>query len=107
MTDERTGREGLWRAERLSAEQRGHRSVLSVLLTSSARTRSGQQRPDGVRHAVGGQAGSLVQDVGRAHRRVLVVEAEGRELGDITTLRDPGVMAQLADTIKQRQPEEN
>jgi acetyl-CoA synthetase len=29
--------------------------------------------------------------------------AEGRELGDVTTLRDPDVMAQLQDKIKERE----
>jgi acetyl-CoA synthetase len=28
--------------------------------------------------------------------------AEGRELGDVTTLRDPDVMAQLQDKVKER-----
>ncbi|MDX6656912.1 MAG: hypothetical protein QOH62_1705, partial [Solirubrobacteraceae bacterium] len=32
--------------------------------------------------------------------------AEGRELGDVTTLRDPDVMSQLEDKIKERQSQE-
>jgi acetyl-CoA synthetase len=40
-------------------------------------------------------------------RRLLRDIAEGRELGDVTTLRDPDVMAQLEDRINQIQAEEN
>ena len=29
--------------------------------------------------------------------------AEGRELGDVTTLRDPDVMSQLGDKVRERQ----
>ena len=35
-------------------------------------------------------------------RRLLRDIAEGRELGDVTTLRDPAVMAQLESRIAQR-----
>ena len=45
---------------------------------------------------------------GKIMRRLLRDIAEGRELGDVTTLRDPAVMAQLEGRIKQRQAgEEN
>ena len=37
---------------------------------------------------------------GKIMRRLLKDIAEGRELGDVTTLRDPDVMAQLQDKIK-------
>ena len=40
---------------------------------------------------------------GKIMRRLLRDIAEGRELGDVTTLRDPDVMAQLEQKIKQRQ----
>jgi acetyl-CoA synthetase len=40
---------------------------------------------------------------GKIMRRLLRDIAEGRELGDVTTLRDPDVMAQLEDKIKERQ----
>jgi acetyl-CoA synthetase len=36
-------------------------------------------------------------------RRLLRDIAEGRELGDVTTLRDPDVMSQLDEKIKERQ----
>ena len=36
-------------------------------------------------------------------RRLLRDIAEGRELGDVTTLRDPDVMEQLEGKIKERQ----
>ena len=36
-------------------------------------------------------------------RRLLRDIAEGRELGDVTTLRDPDVMSQLGDKVKERQ----
>ena len=38
-------------------------------------------------------------------RRLLRDIAEGRELGDVTTLRDPDVMQQLEGKIKERQAE--
>jgi acetyl-CoA synthetase len=43
---------------------------------------------------------------GKIMRRLLKDIAEGRELGDVTTLRDPDVMAQLQDKIKERADEE-
>jgi acetyl-CoA synthetase len=43
---------------------------------------------------------------GKIMRRLLRDIAEGRALGDVTTLRDPTVMAQLEDKIKQEQSEE-
>jgi acetyl-CoA synthetase len=43
---------------------------------------------------------------GKIMRRLLRDIAEGRELGDVTTLRDPDVMAQLESKISERQAEE-
>jgi acetyl-CoA synthetase len=43
---------------------------------------------------------------GKIMRRLLRDIAEGRELGDVTTLRDPAVMSQLQDKVKERQSEE-
>ena len=43
---------------------------------------------------------------GKIMRRLLRDIAEGRELGDVTTLRDPDVMSQLEGRIKERQDEE-
>ena len=43
---------------------------------------------------------------GKIMRRLLRDIAEGRELGDVTTLRDPDVMAQLEEKVKERQDEE-
>jgi acetyl-CoA synthetase len=43
---------------------------------------------------------------GKIMRRLLRDIAEGRELGDVTTLRDPDVMGQLEEKIKERQDEE-
>jgi len=40
---------------------------------------------------------------GKIMRRLLRDIAEGRELGDVTTLRDPDVMAALSDKVKARQ----
>jgi acetyl-CoA synthetase len=40
---------------------------------------------------------------GKIMRRLLRDIAEGRELGDVTTLRDPAVMEQLNEKIKERQ----
>jgi acetyl-CoA synthetase len=42
---------------------------------------------------------------GKIMRRLLRDIAEGRELGDVTTLRDPGVMEQLEGRIKELQDE--
>jgi acetyl-CoA synthetase len=44
---------------------------------------------------------------GKIMRRLLRDIAEGRELGDVTTLRDPDVMSQLEDKIKERQEQED
>jgi acetyl-CoA synthetase len=44
---------------------------------------------------------------GKIMRRLLRDIAEGRELGDVTTLRDPAVMDQLEVRIKELQAEEN
>ncbi len=44
---------------------------------------------------------------GKIMRRLLRDIAEGRALGDVTTLRDPDVMAQLEDRIKAGQAEED
>jgi acetyl-CoA synthetase len=43
---------------------------------------------------------------GKIMRRLLRDIAEGRELGDVTTLRDPDVMQQLEGKIKERQADE-
>jgi len=43
---------------------------------------------------------------GKIMRRLLRDIAEGRELGDVTTLRDPGVMAQLEARIAERADDE-
>jgi len=43
---------------------------------------------------------------GKIMRRLLRDIAEGRELGDVTTLRDPDVMQQLEGKVKERQSEE-
>jgi acetyl-CoA synthetase len=40
---------------------------------------------------------------GKIMRRLLRDIAEGRELGDVTTLRDPDVMSQLQEKVKERQ----
>ncbi len=43
---------------------------------------------------------------GKIMRRLLRDIAEGRELGDVTTLRDPDVMAQLEQKVAERGDEE-
>ena len=43
---------------------------------------------------------------GKIMRRLLRDIAEGRELGDVTTLRDPDVMKQLSEKVSARQAEE-
>jgi acetyl-CoA synthetase len=44
---------------------------------------------------------------GKIMRRLLRDIAEGRALGDVTTLRDPDVMAQLEDRVKELQAQED
>jgi acetyl-CoA synthetase len=44
---------------------------------------------------------------GKIMRRLLRDIGEGRELGDVTTLRDPAVMEQLESKVKERQAQEN
>src|SRR5439155_11167917 len=44
---------------------------------------------------------------GKIMRRLLRVIAEGRELGDVTTLADPAVMSKLEDKIAERQAQED
>jgi acetyl-CoA synthetase len=44
---------------------------------------------------------------GKIMRRLLRDIAEGRELGDVTTLRDPDVMEQLEGKIKERRADED
>ena len=44
---------------------------------------------------------------GKIMRRLLRDIAEGRELGDVTTLRDPDVMGQLQEKIKERQEDDD
>jgi acetyl-CoA synthetase len=43
---------------------------------------------------------------GKIMRRLLRDIAEGRELGDVTTLRDPAIMEQLEEKVKERQGSE-
>jgi acetyl-CoA synthetase len=43
---------------------------------------------------------------GKIMRRLLRDIAEGRELGDVTTLRDPAVMAELRERMAARADEE-
>ncbi|MDX6722386.1 MAG: acetyl-CoA synthetase [Solirubrobacteraceae bacterium] len=43
---------------------------------------------------------------GKIMRRLLRDIAEGREMGDVTTLRDPDVMQQLSGKVQERQKEE-
>jgi acetyl-CoA synthetase len=44
---------------------------------------------------------------GKIMRRLLRDIAEGRELGDVTTLRDPAVMGQLQERVKELQAQED
>jgi acetyl-CoA synthetase len=44
---------------------------------------------------------------GKIMRRLLRDIAEGRELGDVTTLRDPAIMEQLEGKVKERQQGES
>ena len=44
---------------------------------------------------------------GKIMRRLLRDIAEGRELGDVTTLRDPVVMARLQERVEELQAQED
>jgi acetyl-CoA synthetase len=44
---------------------------------------------------------------GKIMRRLLRDIAEGRELGDVTTLRDPEVMQRLEQLVRKRRDEED
>ena len=44
---------------------------------------------------------------GKIMRRLLRDIADGRELGDVTTLRDPDIMGQLEEKIQERQASED
>jgi acetyl-CoA synthetase len=44
---------------------------------------------------------------GKIMRRLLRDIAEGRELGDVTTLRDPGVMERLEQLVRERRDQED
>ena len=44
---------------------------------------------------------------GKIMRRLLRDIAEGKELGDVTTLRDPDVMKQLEGKVQERQKAED
>jgi len=44
---------------------------------------------------------------GKIMRRLLRDIAEGKELGDVTTLRDPDVMKQLEGKVQERQKQED
>jgi acetyl-CoA synthetase len=75
---------------------------------------------EGIRESVAGRIGKFArpkrilwtEDLpktrsGKIMRRLLRDIAEGRELGDVTTLRDPTVMAQLETRIKELQARES
>ena len=44
---------------------------------------------------------------GKIMRRLLRDIAEGRALGDVTTLRDPAVVAELAEKVAAAEPQED
>ena len=72
------------------------------------RRRSASTSPSGSASSRGRSAIIWADDLpktrsGKIMRRLLRDIAEGRELGDVTTLRDPDVMAQLEDKVKERQ----
>jgi acetyl-CoA synthetase len=79
-----------------------------------------QQTVDGIRETVAERIGKFARPKriiwaddlpktrsGKIMRRLLRDIAEGRALGDVTTLRDPAVTAQLEDQVKERQAQED
>jgi acetyl-CoA synthetase len=51
--------------------------------------------------------GGSAEPSGRIMRRLLRDIAEGREFGDVTTLREPAVTAQLEDRIRARRAQDD
>ena len=101
--------------------RRGHRPVGDRVRDARGRRATATRRLIGdIREHVAKRIGKLARPKriiwaddlpktrsGKIMRRLLRDIAEGRELGDVTTLRDPDVMAQLGDKIKERQAEED
>jgi acetyl-CoA synthetase len=74
---------------------------------------------EGIRETVAGRIGKFARPKriiwtddlpktrsGKIMRRLLRDIAEGRELGDVTTLRDPDVMAKLQTRVSELQAQE-
>ncbi|HEX3517526.1 MAG TPA: acetate--CoA ligase [Solirubrobacteraceae bacterium] len=78
-----------------------------------------EETVDGIRETVSGRIGKFARPKriiwtddlpktrsGKIMRRLLRDIAEGRALGDVTTLRDPAVMQQLEDQVKEARAQE-
>jgi acetyl-CoA synthetase len=79
-----------------------------------------EREVEGIREAVAGRIGKFARPKriiwsddlpktrsGKIMRRLLRDIAEGRALGDVTTLRDPAVMAQLQERVRELQAQED
>src|SRR5439155_26767690 len=99
-------------------EDPGQASVAFVTLQGDLE--GDESTEEGIRATVAGRIGKFARPKrmiwaddlpktrsGKIMRRLLRDIAEGRELGDVTTLRDPDVMEQLQHSIQARQGEED
>ena len=103
----------------IGQQRRGHRPVGRRVRHARGRTaRATTSSSQEIREHVAKRIGKLARPKriiwaddlpktrsGKIMRRLLRDIAEGRELGDVTTLRDPDVMQQLEGKIKERQAE--
>ncbi|MGO9976447.1 MAG: acetate--CoA ligase [Solirubrobacteraceae bacterium] len=93
--------------------------AICAFVTLQGNTEGNEAMVEGIRGTVAERIGKFarpkriiwVEDLpktrsGKIMRRLLRDIAEGRALGDVTTLRDPVVMAQLQDKIQSEQAEE-
>ncbi|MHB8241620.1 MAG: acetate--CoA ligase [Solirubrobacteraceae bacterium] len=98
-------------------EDSGQAIVAFVTLQGDAE--GDEQTVDGIRETVSGRIGKFARPKriiwtddlpktrsGKIMRRLLRDIAEGRALGDVTTLRDPAVMEQLEERVKELRAEE-
>jgi acetyl-CoA synthetase len=101
-----------------SDEQTGQ--AICAFVTLQGDTEGTDELIDGIRETVAERIGKFARPKriiwaddlpktrsGKIMRRLLRDIAEGRALGDVTTLRDPAVMAQLGDKIKSEQASED
>src|SRR3984957_18053693 len=101
-----------------SDEQTGQ--AICALVTLQGTTEGNEALEDGIRNTVAERIGKFARPKriiwaddlpktrsGKIMRRLLRDIAEGRALGDVTTLRDPDVMAKLQERVSELQAQED